>query len=128
MPPLNLDDLIGMGSPIQATLNGATYDLRSPEDMDAETYIRFERLQRRIAEYQQAEMVATFEDEASVQKNATLLEQAVNQAIRLLCADIPLDRMTFVQKMRLLTFYNEEARVRMQSLEKKSVGAVTPGA
>lgn len=128
MPPLNLDDLIGMGSPIQATLNGATYDLRSPEDMDAETYIRFERLQRRIAEYQQAEMVATFEDEASVQKNATLLEQAVNQAIRLLCADIPLDRMTFVQKMRLLTFYNEEARVRMQSLEKKSVGAVTPTA
>lgn len=125
MPPLNLDALSGLGAPIQATLNGATYNLMSPEEMDAQTFIRFERLQRRIAEYQDAESTATFEDEASVQTNAALLEQAVNQAIRLLCAEMPLDRMTFVQRMRLLTFYNEESRARMQSLEKKS-GVPTP--
>lgn len=101
--PLNLDELFGQARAVKVIKNGREYELMRLEAMGPKQAVRFQKLQVVAAELQ------SLGDDLTDQQ-ADQVSEALNNMLTILCADLPVDEMTFMEKTRVLQFYIEETQ------------------
>jgi len=108
--PLNLDEIYGTARSIGVIFKDRRYELVRLEALDPKQAVRFQKLQLKAKQLQSINPNEPSDDDAEQ------ITQAVDDMLRILCADLPLAdaELTFTKKTRILEYYFDEA------LEKKA--------
>lgn len=101
--PLNLDELFGQASHVKVIWQGKEYELMRMEAISPKQSVQFNRLKVKANALQNAS-----EDMSSEQ--AADLEAVIDEMLSLLCKDLPVKKMEFAAKLRVLVFYTEQTQ------------------
>lgn len=99
---LDLDELFGQARAVKVKWKEQEYELLKMEAISPKDAVRFQKLQISASKLQMKEDM----DDASARQ----IEKLIDDMLSLLCKDLPLQDMTFVVKMRILTYYIEETQ------------------
>jgi hypothetical protein len=102
--PLNLDELFGQATFVTIIKDGARYDLSMLEALGPEQIVRFQRLRVEANELQRMDV----KDPST--EDAERLTKAVDDMLKILCEKLPLSKMTFMEKSRVLEYYFAETQ------------------
>lgn len=100
---LDLDELFGHARAVKVKWQDKEYELLLMEGISPKQAMNFQKLQLRASKLQS-------NPSAIDDQSAEEIETLFNDMLKILCADLPLESMTFAQKMRVLTFYIEETQ------------------
>lgn len=100
---LDLDELLGQASAIKVKWNGREYELLRMESVSPKQAVKFQKLQARANRLQ-------MNSDNTEDADAVELESVMDEMLAMLCADLPLAEIPFGMKMRIVTFYGEEAQ------------------
>jgi hypothetical protein len=100
---LDLDELFGQARAVKVKWQGREYELLRMEGISPKQAVYFQKLQLRASKLQS-------NTEAVDDESAEEIETLFDDMLKILCADLPLQDMQFVHKMRVLTFYIEETQ------------------
>ena len=99
---LDLDELFGQARAVKVKWQGKEYELLRMEAIGPRDAVRFQRQQLKASKLQMSD---DMDDET-----AREVEKTFDDMLNLLCKDMPLGEMVFMQKMRVITYYIEETQ------------------
>ena len=99
---LDLDELFGQARAVKVKWQGKEYELLRMEAIGPRDAVRFQKLQLKASKLQMSD---DMDDET-----AREVEKTFDDMLNLLCKDMPLGEMVFMQKMRVITYYIEETQ------------------
>lgn len=119
---LDLDDLLGQASSIKVKWNGREYELLRMESVSPKQAVKFQKLQARANRLQT-------NGESTEEADAVELENVMDEMLGMLCKDLPLTEIPFGMKMRIVTFYGEQAQGKKKEIVQSApIGAMSPPA
>lgn len=98
---LNLDEIFGKTEIVKVKWEGKTHLLTSPQELSAKQIVDWERLTNRVNEMSQSD------GEEMTQEESDQLEEIVTDAMEIIAPSLPIDKMPFMAKFRLLSWYVE---------------------
>lgn len=99
---LDLDELFGQAQAVKVKWQEREYELLKLEGISPQDAVKFQKLQLAAGKLQMKDDM----DDAS----AKGIEKLVDDMLKILCKDLPLQDMKFMVKMRVLTYYIEETQ------------------
>lgn len=99
---LDLDELFGQSRAVKVKWQEKEYELFKLEGISPQDAVKFQKLQHAAGKLQMKDDM----DDAS----AKGIEKLIDDMLKLLCKDLPLQDMKFMVKMRVLTYYIEETQ------------------
>lgn len=99
---LDLDELFGQARAVKVKWQDQEYELLKMEAISPQDAVRFQKLQIAAGKLQMKNDM----DDASAKQ----LEKLIDDMLKLLCKELPLQGMKFLVKMRVLTYYIEETQ------------------
>lgn len=101
---LDLNALFGQGKTVKVKArNGRIYELLRMEAISPREAVRFQRLQSKAARLQGA-------GEELSDEQADELVGVFDDLLTILCADLPVTEMEFMEKMAVIQFYMEQTQ------------------
>jgi|CXWL01.1.fsa_nt_gi hypothetical protein len=100
---LNLDELFGQSNSVKVTQGGRDYELMRIEALGPKQAVQLQKMQKK------ADGLKLLNEEMTDQQ-ALDMESTFDDMIRMLCPDFPIGEITFLMKMRILTFYMEQTQ------------------
>lgn len=99
---LDLDELFGQARAVKVKWQDQEYELLKMEAISPQDAVRFQKLQIAAGKLQMKDDM----DDASAKQ----IEKLIDDMLKLLCKELPLQEMKFMVKMRVLTYYIEETQ------------------
>lgn len=99
---LDLDELFGQARAVKVKWQDKEYELLKMEAISPQDAVRFQKLQIAAGKLQMKDDM----DDASAKQ----VEKLIDDMLKLLCKELPLQDMKFMVKMRVLTYYIEETQ------------------
>lgn len=99
---LDLDELFGQARAVKVKWQDQEYELLKMEAISPQDAVRFQKLQVAAGKLQMKDDM----DDASAKQ----VEKLIDDMLKLLCKELPLQDMKFMVKMRVLTYYIEETQ------------------
>lgn len=99
---LDLDELFGQARAVKVKWQDQEYELLKMEAISPQDAVQFQKLQIAAGKLQMKGDM----DDASAKK----IEKLIDDMLKLLCKELPLQEMKFMVKMRVLTYYIEETQ------------------
>lgn len=99
---LDLDELFGQARAVKVKWQDQEYELLKMEAISPQDAVRFQKLQVAAGKLQ---MNSDMDDASAKQ-----IEKLIDDMLKLLCKELPLQDMKFMVKMRVLTYYIEETQ------------------
>lgn len=99
---LDLDELFGQARAVKVKWQDQEYELLKMEAISPQDAVQFQKLQIAAGKLQ---MKGDMDDAA-----AKKIEKLIDDMLKLLCKELPLQEMKFMVKMRVLTYYIEETQ------------------
>ena len=122
---LNLDEVFGQDRPVKVLWQGREYELLRLDAFSPRQIHALGSLQEAAARLGSKEPKATDAPDADADAE---IEALFDGMLKVLCAELPLDRMPFLAKTRIITFYIEEMqgkKVLEEVLMKAPIGATS---
>lgn len=115
-PVLNLDALFGAVNSPKVVWEGVEYPLKNIREFGAQDMLKMERLRR------ESSALGKLGDKLGP-KQVTVLEGMTDELLLMLNLKLPVKKMPFLARMRMLEWYFEQtAPVEAAALQKKMVG------
>lgn len=108
---LDLDELLGQRKQIKVRRNGIEYDLADMNALSAKEVIQIQTMRSKIARLQ-------ILDELS-EEQSTEIEKLFDGILSMLCKDITLAEISYVEKTSILAFYFTESQTKKAISPKK---------
>ncbi len=99
---LDLDELFGQARAVKVKWQDQEYELLKMEAISPKDAVQFQKLQIAAGKLQMKDDM----DDASAKQ----IEKLIDDMLKLLCKELPLQDMKFMVKMRILTYYIEETQ------------------
>jgi hypothetical protein len=99
---LDLDELFGQARAVKVKWQDQEYELLKMEAISPKDAVQFQKLQIAAGKLQMKDDM----DDASAKQ----IEKLIDDMLKLLCKELPLQDMKFMVKMRVLTYYIEETQ------------------
>lgn len=100
--PLNLDELFGQARAVIVIKDDVRHELIRLEALDPKQAVRFQKLQVK------ASGLKSIDPQSPSDAQAQQVTEAVDEMLSILCDSMPLDKLSFVEKTRVLEYYFEE--------------------
>ena len=105
---LDLDELFGQARAIKVRWQTREYELLRMDAISPKQSLYFQKMVGRVQKLQSAQPNGTEHSEEEDEKQAAELESLVNESLKLLCSELPVETIPFGRRMQILTFYSEE--------------------
>jgi hypothetical protein len=98
---LNLDELFGQAKSVIVIHDGCEYEFMRVEALGPRQAVQLQQMRKK------AQVLQTIGDELT-KKQSQEIDDVLSQMITMLCPTFPVKDVTFIMKMRIVTFYIEE--------------------
>lgn len=98
---LDLDELFGQARAVKVRWLGKEYELLKLEGISPRQSVKFQQMQMRANVLQNAE---------GTDEQADEVEKLLNEMLKMLCAELPVETIPFMAKTRVMGFYIEETQ------------------
>lgn len=113
---LDLDELFGQARAIKVKWQGKEYELVQFNGMNSYQVLSFQKMRRDI-------VVAQLDETISAERAAEI-EKLFDDMLTILCKDLPLHEISYVEKTTIIAFYFQETQEKkVERLKKELIGA-----
>jgi hypothetical protein len=107
---LDLDELFGQARAVKVKWQGKEYELLQMDAISPKQSLLFQKMVGRVQKLQAAQPNSGEHSEEEDEKNAVELEALVNECLKLLCAELPVETIPFGRRMQIMMFYSQETQ------------------
>jgi len=107
---LDLDELFGQARAIKVRWQTREYELLRMDAISPKQSLYFQKMVGRVQKLQSTQPNGAEHSEEEDEKQAAELESLVNESLKLLCSELPVETIPFGRRMQILTFYSEETQ------------------
>jgi hypothetical protein len=114
---LDLDEVLGQRARVKVRRNGVEYGFVDLYALGAYKVMQLQTMRQKVARFQLMDNIS--------EEQATEAEKLLDDILKMLCADLPLQDCTYMDKTTVLTFYFTEIQQKKVMSPTKQTGAMS---